>query len=68
MITSVATSDNEWYNEWQQMVQRMTTTDSKWQWVAANDSEWYNKWKQMGVSKTVILSFKMQQRANVVPE
>ena len=40
MKTSGATSDSEWYNEWQQM----TTSDSEWQrvvqQVTSNDNEW----------------------------
>ena len=48
------TSDIEWYNEWQRVIQRvtmsgtarenewqrMTPSNKKWQWVTVNDSEW----------------------------
>ena len=27
----MTTNDNEWYNEWQQVVQRMRTSDNEWQ-------------------------------------
>ena len=33
-------SDNEWYNEWQRVVQRVTTNDNEWQRVTTNDNEW----------------------------
>ena len=44
MTTSGITSDNEWYNEWQWVVQRVTTNDSEWQRMTASDNEWYNEW------------------------
>ena len=56
MTTSGRTNDNDW----QPVVERMTTSDkwqriessdNKWQSVTANDSEWYD-WKQMRASKT----------------
>ena len=60
-MTTIGTmSDNEW--------QRMTTGDNKWQWMIANDSEWYNEWKRMRAGKTMILSLKMKQKTNLVPE
>ena len=31
---------DEWYIEWQRVVQRETTSDNKWQRVTTNDSEW----------------------------
>ena len=31
-------SDNEWYNEWQGVVQPVTKSDNEWQWVTANES------------------------------
>ena len=34
--TSGASSDNEWYNEWQRVVQRVTTSGSG----TTNDNEW----------------------------
>ena len=36
----MTTSDSEWYNEWQQVVQQLTTNDYEWQPVATNDNEW----------------------------
>ena len=36
-------SDNEWYNEWQRVVQRVTTNDNEWQpvvQVTTSDNEW----------------------------
>ena len=36
----MTTSNNEWYNEWQRMVQRMTMSDNKWQRVATSSNEW----------------------------
>ena len=50
MVHRVTTSDNECYNEEQQMtkgnnklqrvVQRMKADDNKWQRMTANDNEW----------------------------
>ena len=39
MTTSGTTSDNEWYNKWQQMIMSGTTKDKEWQRVTANDNE-----------------------------
>ena len=39
-MTSGTSSDNEWYNEWQQMTTHGATTDN----------EWYNEWKPMRTS------------------
>ena len=36
MIASGKTSDNEW----QQVVQRVTTSDKEWKWVTKSDNEW----------------------------
>ena len=36
----VTTNDNEWYKQWQRVVQRMTMNDSEWQRVRTNDNEW----------------------------
>ena len=42
--TSGTSSDNEWYNEWQQVIQRVTTSGTtnanEWQRVTRNDNEW----------------------------
>ena len=43
MTTSGTTNDNEWFNEWQRVVQQETTNDSEWQRVTKND----NKWQRM---------------------
>ena len=71
----MTTSDNECYNEWQPVVQWVTMSDNEWQWVIENDSEWQrmtasdktneNEWESV---KGVILSFKMKEKANLVPE
>ena len=37
----ITRSDNEWYSEWQRVVQRMTTSDT------ASDNEWYNEWQRV---------------------
>ena len=35
---------DEWYIEWQRVVQRVTTTDSEWQTNGTTShSEWYNE-------------------------
>ena len=52
--TSGTSSDNEWYNEWQEM----TTSDKEWQRVVqgvttsgtTSDKEWYNEWQRMTTS------------------
>ena len=71
MTTSAKTNGNEWYNERQWMAtsdKSRTTNDNKWQWVTAYGREWYNKWERIRANKTVILSYKMKQKANLVPE
>ena len=50
--TSGTTSDNKWYNEWQQVVQWVTTNGSEWQRVTMNDNEWYNEWQRVTKSGT----------------
>ena len=42
------------YNEWQRVVQPVTTSGStidnewkEWQRVTTNDNEWYNKWQRV---------------------
>ena len=32
------TSDNDWYNEWQRVIQRVTTNDNEWQRVTTSGS------------------------------
>ena len=36
----ITTSDNEWYNEWKRVVQRVTSSDNEWQQVTTDDNEW----------------------------
>ena len=38
--TSDTSSDNEWYNEWQRVVQRETTRDNEWQRLTTNGNKW----------------------------
>ena len=40
-------SDNEWYNEWKQVVQRVAASDKQ---MATSDNEWHNEWWQMAMS------------------
>ena len=40
MIHRVTTNDNEWYHEWQQVVQQVTTNDNEWQRMTKSDNEW----------------------------
>ena len=66
MVHWVTASDNQW----QQVVQRMTTSGitndnewcNKWQRVRNRVTVTGNKWKWMRPNKIVILSFKMKQR------
>ena len=44
----MTTNDNEWYTEWQWVVQQVTTRNNEKQWVATND----NKWQQVIKSGT----------------
>ena len=67
MKTSGTTSSSKW--------QPMTTSDNEWQWVTRNDNEWQrmtasNKRMKTNESKynRVILSFKIKQKAALVPE
>ena len=45
---------DEWYNEWQGVVQWVTTSHNEWRRVTTSgttsDSEWYNKWQQVTMS------------------
>ena len=55
MTSSGKTNDNEWYNEWQRVVQQVTTNDSKrqqvtkngnvWQWITASDKTNEYEWE-----------------------
>ena len=54
--TSGTSSDNEWYNEWVRVVQRVTTSDNKWynEWqrMTTSDNEWCKKWQRVTTSNT----------------
>ena len=45
---------DEWYIEWQRVVQRVTTNDNEWQQMTTSgttsENEWYNKWQRMTTS------------------
>ena len=42
---------DEWYIEWQRVVQRVTANDNMWQGMTLsgrrNDNDWYNEWEQV---------------------
>ena len=65
--TSGASSDNEWYNEWQRVVQRVTTNDNEWQRVTTNDKEWQrvtrndNEWHNERQRVTISANFSFFQ-------
>ena len=50
MTTSGTTSDNEWYKEWQRVVQQVTTNDNEWQSViksgtmSKNGTVYFKEW------------------------
>ena len=46
----MTTSDNERYNEWQQVVQRVTMSDNEWhsKWLRITTSD--NKWQRVTTS------------------
>ena len=56
MVHRVTTSHNEWYKEWQRVVQRVTTNDNDWkgvmQRVTTIDTTSDNKWQRMTTSGT----------------
>ena len=42
------TNDNEWHNEWQRVVQRVTTSEDKvWQRMTASGTTNENEWEQV---------------------
>ena len=43
MVQRVTTGDNEWYKEWERVVQQETTSDNKWQQMTTIDNEWQDK-------------------------
>ena len=54
----VTTGDNEWCNDWQRIVQRVTVSgkdewqrvtsnDNMWQRMTTTDNDWYNEWQRM---------------------
>ena len=50
-------SDNDWQrvvqqvttngNEWQRVVQRVTTNDKDWQQMTTSNNKWYNEWQRV---------------------
>ena len=68
----VATNNNELYKKWQRALQRVTTNENKWE---KNDNYWQqmmrtgtaNKKVNKSKKNRVISSFKMKQKANLVP-
>ena len=53
-IKIVYKKTDEWYVEWQRVVQRVTTNDNEWynEWqrMTTSDNEWYNEWQGMTTS------------------
>ena len=53
-IKIVYKKTDEWYVEWQRVVQRVTTNDNEWynEWqrMTTSDNEWYNEWQRMTTS------------------
>ena len=51
MLRRVTTSDNDWYNEWQQMITSGTTNDNEWQrviqQVTTSDTTSDNEWQRV---------------------
>ena len=45
-LQRVTTNDNEWYNKWQWVVERVTTSDNQWQRVTTNYNEWQRSFWQ----------------------
>ena len=45
MKTSCIASDNEWYNEWQQVIQRVETNGNEWQRVVQRVTKSDNEWQ-----------------------
>ena len=43
MVQRVTTNDNERYNEWQRVVQQVTTSDKEGQQMSMGDKKWYNE-------------------------
>ena len=41
VVQLMATIDSDRYNEWQRVVQQVTTNDNEWQRVIKNDNEWH---------------------------
>ena len=64
LVQRVTTNDNEWYNKWQEILQQMKTSDSEWQ----QGYKWQGLKTKESKVKRVILSLKMKQKANLVPE
>ena len=58
MITSDTTSENEWYNQWQRVIQRMTTSGitNENEWEQVKDSDFGFRMKQNMQCTTLIYS------------
>ena len=66
MLMSGTTNDYEWSNEWKVKTKGDKWSDNEWQRVIKSDNEW--QWMAGSRKKRIILSFKMKQKANLVPE
>ena len=66
MLMSGTTNDYEWSNEWQLKTKSDKWSDNEWQRVITSDSEWQGMAGSR--KKRIILSFKMKQKASLVPE
>ena len=53
----MTTSDNKWYNEWQRVVQRVTTNDNEWQRVTTSGTTNDNEWQRV----TILANFSFFQ-------
>ena len=48
--TSGTSSDNEWYNEWQRVVQQVTTSDNEWQQLVQRVTTGGIEWREVTTS------------------
>ena len=55
---TVTTSDNEWYSEWELLIQRVITNDNEWQRVIQRMKTNENDWEQVKESN---FGFRMKQ-------
>ena len=47
MVHQVTTSDNERYNKWQQVVQRVTTNENEWERMTTSGTTNGNEWQRV---------------------